>query len=146
MKQEKGCGTWGEIERKFALAMAVARLTDMFTLQFTEASITFIIVRMVMTFLERRTWSRLSLGVLGKSVSDEEEAFMIMSWSRGGMVFHPDGSSFLSSSSSGLFKRSLSESARMVFRISLISEKALAWAPELTPLLVDKSAVCADCL
>ncbi len=118
------------MDRKLALAMAVARLTDMLTLQLADANMTFIIVRIVMIFLFRRIWSKLSLGQGGKVESLTEEALIIMFWRRGGIDFHPVASSFLSSSSSVSFSFAQSDAALIEERISLMSENAFRWELE----------------
>ena len=66
------------MDRRLALAMAVARLTDILTLQLAEANMTFIIVRIAIIFLFRRIWSKLSLGPGGKVLSLMDEALIIM--------------------------------------------------------------------
>lgn len=124
LKQENGWGTCGEMDRRFALAIAVAMLTVIFMLQLIDANMTFIIVLIAMIFFGRRSCSRLSLGEVKKSASEIEEALIIMLCSSGGIDFQHEVSSFLSSSSSSSFSFALSESARIDDNISLISEKA----------------------
>lgn len=63
---KEGLSLW-EMERKLALAMAVAMLTVIFRLQLMDTNITFIMVLMAMIFLDQRICSRLSHGADGKS-------------------------------------------------------------------------------
>lgn len=66
------------MERRLALVMAVAMLTMMFTLQFMDANIMFIMVLININFLEWSICRGLLLGEEGKSEADMDEARNIL--------------------------------------------------------------------